>query len=244
MSCIFYVWIAVICSLRWFPEWHHSYFLRSPFVWNMGWYFSIRFACMLTAAFAVFTDRHGLEFLAGAAWAHSRKRFQMLQTHPWLFISIGLILVITGFPLETTSPFLIVGNFTCWQLWSCRFWFSTMALSAHRYALACTTLFGGCGRCLVQPLPVAPNFADRLWRSTFSHSRTGQPLVAAILLCMPFGHGANFAALVPLGRKTRFEVIANRGNAWSHCWTHCLAHQNDLHKAPEPFLPSITWPLS
>jgi exopolysaccharide production protein ExoZ len=43
--------------------------------------------------------------LAGAVWAHSRKRFQILQTRPWQLIAIGIILVVTGFFVGTTSPF-------------------------------------------------------------------------------------------------------------------------------------------
>ena len=103
----FYVWIAFICSFRWLPRGGTiAIFCAIILVWNIGWYISdpVRVNAGLQPLRFPLTGM-GLEFLAGAAWAHSRKRFQKLQTHPWSLIALGLVLVISGFSLGTTSHF-------------------------------------------------------------------------------------------------------------------------------------------
>ena len=103
----FYVWIAIICSFRWLPRSSTiAIFFAILLAWNIGWYVfdPVRVHAGLQPLRFPLTGM-GLEFLAGAAWAHSRKRFQVLQAHPWPFMAIGLILIVTGFSIGTTSDF-------------------------------------------------------------------------------------------------------------------------------------------
>lgn len=103
----FYIWIAIICSFRWLPRISIiAIFCAILLAWNIGWYAfdPVRVQDGLHPLRFPLTGM-GLEFLVGAAWAHSRKRFQILQTHPWPWIFFGLVLVVTGFSIGTTSHF-------------------------------------------------------------------------------------------------------------------------------------------
>lgn len=104
----FYVWVAIICSFRWLSKSGTiAIFCAILLVWNIGWYVldPVRVQAGLQPLRFPLTGM-GLEFLAGAAWAHSRKRFQLLQKQPWSLMALGLILVMIGSSIGAISPFV------------------------------------------------------------------------------------------------------------------------------------------
>lgn len=223
----FYVWIAVICSLRWFPRSGTiAIFCVVLFVWNMGWYFfdPVRVHAGLQPLRFSLTGM-GLEFLAGAAWAHSRKRFQMLQTHPWLFISIGLILVITGFSIGTTSPFfdrveiLRAGSYGL-----AGFGFLLMALSLtdmHWHAPRSLVAVGDASYSLYLLHPILLTVFGVL---RFRILAPDSPWLLPFLLCMPLAMVLISLLWFRWVERPVFEAIANRGNARGH-----IAGRTALH---------------
>ena len=103
----FYVWIAIICSVRWLPRGSTiAIFCAILLTWNIGWYAfdPVRVQAGLQPLRFPLTGM-GLEFLIGAAWAHSRKRYPILQMYPWLLIVLSLVLIVVGFSIGTTSHF-------------------------------------------------------------------------------------------------------------------------------------------
>lgn len=103
----FYTWIAIIFSIRWLPQMGVIIiFFSILLAWNIGWYISDPVAVRAGLQPLRFPlTGMGLEFLAGVAWAHLRKRHQVLQTHAAAWLVFGLILVTGGYAIGTTSPF-------------------------------------------------------------------------------------------------------------------------------------------
>ena len=103
----FYIWAAVIFSIPRIPRIGTIViFFGILLSWNIGWYLfdPVRVRAGLQPLRFPLTGM-GLEFLAGAAWAHLRKRFYILQTRSWPLITVGLILAVIGFSIGTISPF-------------------------------------------------------------------------------------------------------------------------------------------
>ncbi len=102
----FYLWIAVILGFRGLSGGKMLLLFGSVLLaWNIG--------CYVLSPATVLSGHQplrftltglGLEFLAGAGWAHLRKRHPLLKAHPLALVLLGGILVGTGFATGTSSP--------------------------------------------------------------------------------------------------------------------------------------------
>ena len=222
----FYVWIAIICSVRWLPKSGTiGIFCAILLAWNIGWYVfdPVRVQAGLQPLRFPLTGM-GLEFLAGAAWAHSRRRFQILQTQPWPLMALGLILVMIGFSIGTTSQFfdrveiLRVGSYGF-----AGFGFLLMALSMgdlHWRAPHCLTAVGDASYSLYLLHPILLTVFGTLRFRTIAPD---SPWLLPFLLGMPMAMVLISLLWFRWVEKPVFDAIANRGSLH--------------HRAVEPMVP-------
>lgn len=214
----FYVWIAIICSFRWFPHIGTiAIFCAILLTWNIGWYVfdPVRVHAGLQPLRFPLTGM-GLEFLAGAIWAHLRKRFQILQTYPWPLMALGLVLAVTGFSIGTTSHFfdrveiLRAGSYGL-----AGFGFLLMALTLadmHWRAPRSLVAVGDASYSLYLLHPIMLTAFGVLRFRTIAPD---SPWLLPFLLCMPVAMVLISLVWFRRVEKPVFETIAARDNAHS-----------------------------
>lgn len=104
----FYLWVALVCLFA--PRWRLPVMAVAAvalLAWNLGWYvlaYEVVYGGQQPWRFTL--TGLGAEFLAGAIWAHVRRRHAWLgsaRLAPW-FLALGALLLAYGFGVGSLSP--------------------------------------------------------------------------------------------------------------------------------------------
>lgn len=225
----FYVWVAIICSFRWLPRsGTMAIFCVLLLAWNIGWYVldPVRVHAGLQPLRFALTGM-GLEFLAGAAWAHARKRSPRLQTHPWFLIAIGMALVVAGFSMGTTSHFfdrveiLRAGSYGL-----AGFGFLLVALSLADLHARAPRLLVAVGDASYSLYLLHPILLTVFGVLRFRAIAPDSPWLLPFLLGMPVAMVLASLLWFRWVERPVFDAIANRGNPRHRAVEHMVLHSN------------------